>query len=219
MPKRTNNSSNLLGELSRITINGQTINQTTPHSLAGGQTNKPSGKLARPSVNSDVPRNSSIDAKDNPTGINFGKPSSSGSSSTTSGSAWTGLLKQTASGGAASLLGGGFGSIFGLGGVISGIASLFGGGKSTPPPLVQFTLPTSQLETAYVSTKSAATYHGAPTTAQKSPTVTGGSHSGGATKPSNPPPQSPAYQNAQIVQAVKNALLNSSSLNDVIAEI
>jgi hypothetical protein len=27
------------------------------------------------------------------------------------------------------------------------------------------------------------------------------------------------YQNSQIVQAVKNALLNSSSLNDVIAEI
>ena len=219
MAKRTNNSSNLLRDLSRITINGQTITQTTTRPSSRGQSSNSSEKLLRPSAGTEETRTSSMSATENPTGINFGKPASSGSTSAASGSTWTGLLKQAASGGAASLLGGGISSIFGLGDVISGIASLFGGGKSTPPPLVQFTLPSSQVETAYVSTKGAATYQGAPTLSQKPPTVSVGGYSGGATKPQNPPSQSPAYQNAQIVQAVKNALLNSSSLNDVIAEI
>jgi hypothetical protein len=64
-----------------------------------------------------------------------------------------------------------------------------GGGKSAPPPLVQFQLPDSQSQTIYISSN---------------------------TRSNTEPAQ---YQSAQIADAVKKALLNSSSLNDVIAEI
>jgi hypothetical protein len=133
------------------------------------------------------------------------------------------LLKQTASGGIASAFSGGFASIAGLGGLISGIASLFGvGGKSTPPPLVEFQLPSSQSQTIYVSPNGSATLQG---NAVESSGI-GSTSTGIYPKPSSPgistagaSSQSLQYQSAQIAQAVKMALLNSSSLNDVIAEI
>jgi hypothetical protein len=105
------------------------------------------------------------------------------------------LLEQAASGGLASAFGGSFGlgSITGLGSIISGIASLFGGGKKTLAPLQEFHLPAAQNQTMSVGANG---------------------ESG-----TNVTSQSLQDHSAQIAQAVKTALLHSSSLNDVIAEI
>src|SRR5262245_61965832 len=81
-------------------------------------------------------RSSSFSAKPIGTALSFGKPSSARFSTSSSGNILTGLLKQTASGGIASALGGGLSSFLGLSGLISGFASLFGGGKNELPPLV-----------------------------------------------------------------------------------
>ena len=119
-------------------------------------------------------------------GIQFGSPSNTGTKSSSSGGAgsqWTNLIK-TASGGVASLVGGGF-LESGIGSIISGLTSLFGGGGKTEMPLTRFALPDSQQQTLYVNSGF----------------------------------QGPVYKQADITQAVKNALLTSSSLNDVIAEI
>ncbi len=122
-------------------------------------------------------------------GIQFGSPSSAGTkpSSTGAGNEWSSLIK-TASGGAASLVGGGF-LESGISSLISGLASLFGGGGKSEAPPVRFTLPDSQQQTVYVRS------------------------------PQGTALQGPVYKQADIAQAVKNALLTSSSLNDVIAEI
>jgi hypothetical protein len=92
-------------------------------------------------------------------------------------------------------LGGGFGlgSITGLGSIVSSIASLFGGAKKATAPLQEFHLPAGQNLSISVGTSGAS----------------------GATANS----QSLQDQSTQIAQAVKTALLHSSSLNDVIAEI
>jgi hypothetical protein len=119
-------------------------------------------------------------------GIQFGLPSNTGvklSSSAGTGNEWTSLIK-TASGGAADLIVGGF-LESGVNSLISGLTSLFGGGKNEAP-LVRFTLPNSQQQTMYVN-------------------------SGGLSA-------SASFQ-TNVAQAVKNALLTSSSLNDVISEI
>jgi hypothetical protein len=89
----------------------------------------------------------------------------------------------------------GFG--LGIGSLISGLTSLFGGGKTAPPALIAYQLPTSQEQT--ISTGSSVS----------TPGVYGG------------PLASTPFENqsGQIVQSVKQALLNSSSLNDVIAEL
>ena len=135
-------------------------------------------------------------------GIEFGSPSNAGLKSrpsTAAGNEWTSLVK-AASGGVASLIGGNF-LESGINSLISGLTNLFGDSRKSEPPLVRFTLPDSQQQTMYV-------------------TSGGLSASGnfqGASQ--NTPPQGPVYKQSEIVQAVKNALLTSSSLNDVIAEI
>lgn len=128
-------------------------------------------------------------------GINFGKHPTQ--KATSSGTDWTKLLEQTASSGVASAFGGSFGlgSIAGLGSIISGIASLFGGSKQ-PAPLTNFALPASQNQTITVGTNG-----NTPTASQTSTTT------------------SLRDQSTQIAQAVKTALLQSSTLNDVISEI
>src|SRR5882724_8627392 len=58
---------------------------------------------------------SSFSSKINTSGLRFGSPSSSGTStSSSSGSQWSSLLKQTASGGISSALGGGLKDIGGI---------------------------------------------------------------------------------------------------------
>jgi hypothetical protein len=153
-----------------------------------------------------------MSAKPLGTALAFGKPSSAGTTTSSAGSVLTGLLKQTASGGIASALGGGLSGLLGLGSIISGFVSLFGGGKSALPPLVQFEEPAALSHVSYVSSASSS----APAAASRATVsnfgttnTTGGQQTTSAYQ----------YQSTQIAQAVKQALLNSSSLNDVIAEI
>ncbi|MGH9610114.1 MAG: hypothetical protein ACRD34_10620 [Bryobacteraceae bacterium] len=148
----------------------------------------------------------SIGSKDALTGIQFGSPSSPGSTSTAGSGSWINLLQHTASQSLASAAKGSFSlaDLGGIGSVLSGISKLFdsGGGAETLPPLVKFGLPNPVAET--VSLNSSGSRTEARSTAQTS---------------SAPLTAAPSNQSAQIVQAVKHALLTSSSLNDVIAEI
>ncbi|MGI9073051.1 MAG: hypothetical protein ACR2JB_17490 [Bryobacteraceae bacterium] len=160
-----------------------------------------------------------------PHSIQFGRPSQSTSKpSSSSGSEWTNLLKHTASGGLASALSGGLGSIGGISSLITGIVHLFGGGskKKTPPPLIEFHLAASQQRTLSVSSKGNSVHQGsvAEVTSVGAPGAgiygnAGQLHTSG----SSPSTQWIQEQSGQIAEAVKNALLNSSSLNDVIGEL
>lgn len=167
----------------------------------------------------------SMSVKDTLKGIQFGKPSQSGTkASTTSGSEWASLLKQTASGGIASAFSGGFGGIGGLGSLISGLVNLFGGGggTNTLPPLTEFALPDSQQQTVYVSSRGTATYQGSVTESSGFSGATGGFYNNAGqmqTSGASPNSQWIQEQSGQIADAVKSALLQSSSLHDVIAEI
>ncbi len=172
--------------------------------------------------NSGDAKRSSIGGKRTPRAIQFGRPSQSGSKTpASSGSEWANLLKQTASGGIASAFTGGFGGIGGLGSLISGIFSLFGGGKKTLPPLTEFQLPNSQQQSEYVSSKGASVYAG-DAEVSGSPSSGEGIYNNGAqleTSGTSTNTQWIQDQSGAIAQAVKTALLHSSTLNDVIAEI
>lgn len=152
--------------------------------------------------------------------IKFGSPSSNVTSTSSSGNTWEGLLSNTISGGLSSALGGGLGSIAGLGGLISSITSLFGGSSNAaPPPLALFTLPDSIQQTSYVRSKSSSDVSAS---AQSSASAAKGSAlytSTGLTANRTRSTVSESASNAGIAQAVKSALLNSSTLGDVIAEL
>jgi hypothetical protein len=127
--------------------------------------------------------------------LNFGKASRAATRNPHTTSTWTKLLSGTTSGGIGGALSGVAGLSGGISSLISGLSSLIGGGKTAPPALVAYQLPTPREQT--ISTGSSVA----------TPGVYGG-----------PTPAAPfASQGDQIVQAVKQALLNSSSLNDVIA--
>lgn len=221
MAKSRTNLPSMAAKLATPTINGRAANKlAVPTSLATGS--KVAGAprtMAKPGRSNDV-RASSLNAKSLPTGIQFGSPSSTRSSSSTAGSQWSTLLQHAASGGLSSVLSGGLAGFAGLGTLVSGVLSLFGGGggKSSPPPLVRFQAPTSQDQVQYVGSSSNAA---GSSTASGGTTVGGGggykAHQPIALPLAAPGPTS--SQNSQVVQAVKQALLNSSSLNDVIAEI
>jgi hypothetical protein len=220
--KRRNNLSSLIGHLSGPKIDGQSVNKLlTPTDLIAAQQGT-TEKTVKPPNAGDT-RTSAVDAKDTPVGLKFGSPSSNRTTTSKSGSEWPNLLTQTASGGVSSTISGGLSSIAGLGGLIAGIASLFGGGgKPTPAPLVEFQLPNSQTQTVYVSSTGSATYQGSVT--GQMPAATPGRAVYNNSQPSQPSSSGSSgqplrYQSTQIAQAVKTALLNSSSLNDVIAEI
>ena len=138
--------------------------------------------------------------------ISFGKPSKSGSSrSPTSSSALTNLLSSSGSGSISKLVGSGLLS-FGMSSLFSSISDLFGGSKTAPPPLQKFSLPGSQHETLYSTSDGAS-----KTNFQNSSSSQGSS---GIYTSSND-----TATQAAIVNAVKNALLTSSSLNDIIGEL
>lgn len=135
-------------------------------------------------------------------GIQFGFPSNTGVKSRSSAGAsneWSSLIK-AASGGVASLIGGDF-LESGVNSLISGLTSLFDDSGTGETPLARFTLPDPQQQTMYVTSRG-------PSTSDNFQVVS-----------QNIPLQGPVYKQSEIVQAVKNALLTSSSLNDVIAEI
>ncbi len=150
-------------------------------------------------------------------GIRFGSPPQSKAQSAAGSGEWGRLLSQTASGGLANAFGGGglLSAVSGIGGLVSSIAGLFGGGKKTNSPLTLFELPDTRNQTfTFDESKSATSGVGGATSAAlranlESPmTVSQSRHD-----------QIYQNQSAQVAQAVKLALLNSSSLNDVIAEI
>jgi hypothetical protein len=136
--------------------------------------------------------------------LSFGSPSNTGtrgSRSSSSASSWANLLGSTSSSGISDLLGGGGLLRAGLDYLTGGIASLFGGASdSVPEPLAQFTLPDAQAQTLYTNG-----VH-----------VTGSANTSGA---DTQPVQLSQSSKSAIIQTVKNALLTSSSLNDVIGEL
>lgn len=147
----------------------------------------------------------SIRSKTALTGIQFGSPSSSGSTSTSISGSWANLLENTVSRSLTSSAKGtiSLADLGGLGSILSGLSKLFDGGSAkTLPPLVEFELPNPVAEAVSLSSSGSRTE--ASSTFQTS---------------SAPLTSAPSNQSAQIVQAVKQALLTSSSLNDVIAEI
>jgi hypothetical protein len=96
-----------------------------------------------------------------------------------------------------------------------------GGGRKTLPPLVDFQLPSSQEQTLYVGSKGSSVYQGNVGAASvPAPGTKLYSNAGQLqTSGSSPSAEWIQEQSGQIAEAVKNALLNSSSLNDVIGEI
>ncbi len=171
--------------------------------------NSKSSSLGTSSDGRSLPLSSTGTAKS----IEFGSPSSNRLTGSQGTGEWTNLLKQTASGGLSSALGGGaLSGVGGVGALVSAFAELFHSGVKVEAPLTLFRLPDSQSETILAAPNQTRT-------AQE------GTRSGGIyTAPSNSSAQIghgqlSSAQNAQITEAVKQALLNSSSLNDVIAEI
>jgi hypothetical protein len=142
-------------------------------------------------------------------GIEFGSPSDNRTSPAQGTSEWMHLLKATTSGGLASAFGGGIlSALGGLGGLASGVSKLFKGEKKTPAPLTLFHLPDSQNQSLSFGSGVLHSPSASPAYGVATP---------GANQPNQQPPYQ--YQSAQIAQAVKQALLQSSSLNDVIAEL
>ncbi len=206
--KRNNNLSSLAGHLSGT--------KAKSAGLIGSRITEHSAPLLRPGSSKDV-KAIAPGAASQVTGIHFGVVHSSSATNSGTTSQWASLLTKTASGGLASALGGNLLSVVGgLGGLVSGIASLFGGSKKTLPALVPFQLPNSQSQTFQISQNVSRSGPGAPISPdgvygniQDTSSVTGHVNQGSTY----------TYQSQQIAQAVKEALLNSSSLNDVIAEI
>jgi hypothetical protein len=222
--KSKNRSSRLIHDLSHINSGHDRVSRSLSHTdlVRQGQIVSPE---RAPSIRDLNDSTRSLGGNLTLHTIQFGKPSQSGSKPTSnSGNEWTNLLKHTASGGIASALSGGLGSIGGIGSVIAGIAHLFGGGrkKKMPPPLIEFHLPGSQQQTLTLSSKRNSAQQGsvAEATSVRAP---GAGIYGDAshlhTSGTSPSTQWIQEQSGQIAEAVKNALLNSSSLNDVIGEL
>lgn len=203
-------SNNLSGITNKISKGRGSAGSARPTSLISESTvRSASAKTLRPSRSLDLTTGSEF-AKSTLSSIRFGTAPTQPKAASSSGSEWTNLLRQTASGGVASLLGGGIG-IGGLGSLVSSITSLFGGGgkAAAPPPIVPFQLPASQEHTVYLRTAN-------NTAGTANSHYAGSGIYSGSSSANGQPLQ---YQSSQIAQAVKAALLNSSSLNDVIAEI
>lgn len=215
-----NNVNSLLSQLSQSKrgtrlIGGNTTITNLVVPLSSGSSSSRASALGRLS---DI-KASTIGGSTEAKGIQFGNPSSARSTSTSTQSGWGKLLTQVATNGAASAFGSALGSVGGLGSLISGIFHLFGGGssKATLPPLVRFQLPASQTETAYIGAQSRTVLQGAAT--EQSIKSSTQPIYAPANTPKTPTSSGVTYDTAAITQAIKQALLNSSSLNDVIAEI
>jgi hypothetical protein len=165
------------------------------------------------SSSSGTTRQTWADSARNVSGIAFGRPSSMPKPkvSPSFGNTFQKLAGQVASGGAANLLGMHSGPSylggFGLSSLVSGIVGLFGAGKKKQPPaLTLFQLPNSISQAVQVG------------------------HSRAATKTQTAPPDVHVHLQSlnsssildhsnEIAKAVKSAILNSHSLNDVISEL
>jgi hypothetical protein len=108
--------------------------------------------------------------------------------------------------GASKLLG--LGDFAGIGSMVTGLFSLFGSAKSTPLPLPTFTLPGSVQNQLSI---------GNNTLSSNSSASSAGAYASLPDQTGNA--QWLQQHNQQIAMAVKTALLQSSSLADVISEI
>ena len=142
--------------------------------------------------------------------IAFGKPSSSKAltpGTSHSGFDWAGMAQNIASGGIGSVFGSTSGnsplSLLGLGSLISGIGSLFGGQKAELPALKLFQLPSSINQTVHTQGGAASAV----------------SNSAVHVHVQAFDSQSFVSRSNDIARAVKTAMLNSHSLNDVVAEL
>jgi hypothetical protein len=220
MAAKKNNLSGLANRLGRGGTGGLDSIKLLQATNLVSDSNSGSERSETPRAPSDA-KNDSMTSKVNVDSIKFGSPSSTKTTTSQTGSEWTNLLKQTASGGVASLLGGGVAGIPGLGSLIEGIAGLFGGSsKAAPPPLVRFQLPNSQDQTVYISSSGSTVYQSSATEPSARSTASAPIYGSNAVASNQGSAAQPLrYQSSEIAQAVKNAILNSSSLNDVIAEI
>ena len=181
-------------------------------SLASGSTS--GGNLPKPSITKDSSGNAQTASKAGTVvqALNFGslhtKVTGSGG-----GSTFGTLLNAASSGGASSLISGGILSVGGLG-FIGKLLGLFGGSRSTTAAPTPFVMPASQVQTLNIgsSVNSSSVALGVQSS------VNAGGQSGPAYQV-NSTPNDHAAQSAQVVQIVRQALLTSSSLNDVISEI
>lgn len=143
--------------------------------------------------------------------IDFGSPSHNPQNISKDDKGVINLAMHTASGGLSSAFNGGLlGALGGLGGLISHLTGSLSGGKNKETPLSLFRLPESQSRTLSI---------GLPDVVNARQSSSGGGlyqAIGALSVDQSPSTQS---QNAHIIQVVKNALLTSSSLNDVIADI
>ncbi len=102
----------------------------------------------------------------------------------------------------------------GLGSLVSGLIGLFGGGKpQAPPPLMKFGLPQA------VSVEAGVTRKGQFVPVNYSQN---GLPRSSAVEPAPPPPMDSRWfmdHSADIARAVKEAMLNSHSINDVVADL
>ncbi len=211
------NVSQLGGQLAGVKVDGARLSRLlSPSSPLGVSTSKNSSRSGKPPVPTDLKLQSLSSVGNFRAGIKFGSPSNNRTTASQGTSEWANLLKQTASGGISSAFGGGLlNAIGGLGGLVSSIAGLFGGSKKAEAPLTLFQLPNSQAQTVFVSSKTA----GSASLNTSSGGVSGSSNALSSTTGQGVQSQTFQHQSAEIAQAVKQALLNSSSLNDVIAEI
>jgi hypothetical protein len=211
-------SKNNLTGLANLLSKGRSSLKNGLPSVAGPSTSSPDIKTTEKKLSSGSSsslRSKSLNAKAE-TGIQFGKPSSS-RTSTSASSDLSSLLKTTESSGLSGLLSGGglLSGLTGLGGLGSLLSGLFGGGGSkTIPPLTMFALPQVSSETYSIGTRAGSSASGSSSTsASGSSGSTVGQQSSGIYSASS------VAGNTRIVQAVRTAILSSSSLNDVINEI
>lgn len=160
-----------------------------------------SGRITKLSVSNEI-ATLSFGANLQPRAIDFGTAPRSGETATgtrTGGTVFNDLLKAGTENPFKSFLGGGLPALFG-GSIFSGFASLFRGGSSNAAPsLVHFSLPESQSRTLAIGAKQISQ----PT----NPSVAGLSTSGYSDR------------NADVVRAVKQALLTTTQLSDIISEL
>lgn len=209
-------SKNTLPSLASLLTGRTSSSKTAMPSIGGSSASSPEIKTnttgtAAPGADTNL-RAESLNAK-TATGIDFGKPSSN-RTSTSATSELSSLLKSTENGAISSALGGGglLGGLTGLGSLSSILGGLFGGGTKTLPPLTLFTLPQASSESFSIGTSS-------KTTAVSSTTQQGPGIYAAPVNQSVSAVSVPGTSSGQIAQVVKTALLNSSSLNDVINEI
>ena len=134
--------------------------------------------------------------------INFGKPSDRKAliSSASTGMDWAGWRNKWYRGAASLFNASSAVGLGGLGSLISGITSLFGGGeKKAPPPLQLFQLPDAVNQTVHVQA--------------------GLGRLGGSRARSSDGHAIVVNRSNDIARAVKTAMLNSHSLNDVVSEL